>query len=815
MLYKMDELLLLEHLTYLPDKYPFLSVLNADDKTVREYLTQIDVSKIEDDVTYNSCMNGFDWKNIIMALEKRPNILDAFIAEPHLDTAYGGGGGISAVFLNEKEKEAVIAFRGTASNEWVDDFVGANQVDSLQQINALEWYKSVYEKLRLENYTVTVIGHSKGGNKAKYVTILNDTPTRCVSFDGQGFSDEFIEHYKKKILRRQGIIENHNIDFDYVNILMNDVGKKTYYIGYDYGKYGFAESHSPNTFFDFGENGEYSMRVNPNGQRPEMQIMDQFINSMIRSGVNAKEQAETNRLIGILVEKAFAIGKGNTVTEYVNFLCELVADPTYSDNTAYVLAFCIKYSRQNPDFLKALKDIMLNFKSEGIVKIIEMLEDLVNSKKLSTIIDLSNFLIMHVNGVVVKQVQSVIKKKYGVDLSAEQVRGILQIVCMTKDMLKTLELHMDGSDLVVDEESVLADAEFEMPSNLNIVVLAGGLSNERNLSLKSGYVVAKLLKEKGHNVILLDAYMGYDEYERSITNAFDDPETYSLEPQMIPNEIPDLWAVRKRRKDQSGAYFGPNVLQICKQADLVFIALHGANGENGKVQATFDLLGIHYTGCDYFSSAISSNKSVSKQLLSEAGIPVPKGYCAYKNQEIGDPEEFGISYPVIVKPNNGGIGLGISVANDRISYRKALKEAFRWENEIIVEEYVIGREFAVGSINGVALPVIEVLPLETRNKEQGMSLGGETVQKCPADIPGELARELRKTAEKVSDTLGVLAYSKVDFIVREDGSFVCLECDSLPQLYQDAHLVLEAKEAGISFGELCDQIMKMSLRKKR
>ncbi len=812
MLYKMDELLLLELLTYLPDKFPFVSVLGADDRTVREYVYGIDVAKIEDDVVYNSCMNGFDWKNIIMAWEKKPNILDAYIVEPHLDTAYGGGGGISAVFINEKTKEAVVAFRGTASNEWVDDFVGANQVDSLQQINAMEWYKSVYEKLHLEDYTVTVIGHSKGGNKAKYITILNDTPARCVSFDGQGFSDEFIEHYKKKIQRRQGLIENHNIDFDYVNILMNDVGKRTYYVGYDYGKFGFAESHSPNTFFDFGENGEYKMRVNPNGQRPEMQIMDQFINSMIRSGVSAKEQAETNRLVGILVEKAFAIGKENTVTEYINLLCDLVGDPTYSDNTAYLLAFVIKYSRQNTDFLKALKDIMLNFKMEGAVKVIDMFNDLVTSKKLNAIIDLSNFLIMHVNGIVVKQVQNVCKKKYGIELTAEQVRGVLQIVCMTKEMLGTLELQMDGSDVVV--EDAVEETKYELPTNMNVVVLAGGLSNERNLSLKSGYVVSKVLAEKGHNVILLDAYMGYDEQEMIIPNAFEDPVKYSLEPQNIPDDIPDLWAVRKRRKDQSGAYFGPNVLQICRQADLVFIALHGASGENGKVQATFDLLGIQYTGCDYFSSAVSSNKSVAKQLLEEAGIPVPKGFCAYKNEEIGDPEEFGLSYPVIVKPNNGGIGLGISVANDKNSYLKALKEAFRWESEIIVEEYVAGREFAVGSVAGKAFPVIEVLPLETRNKEVGMTLRGEELQKCPADIPEELAAKLRETAEKVSSVLGVLAYSKVDFIVREDGSFVCLECDSLPQLYQDAHLVLEAKAAGVSFGDLCDKIMELSLRKK-
>ena len=227
------------------------------------------------------------------------------------------------------------------------------------------------------------------------------------------------------------------------------------------------------------------------------------------------------------------------------------------------------------------------------------------------------------------------------------------------------------------------------------------------------------------------------------------------------------------------------------------------------------MLGIQYTGCDYFSSAISSNKSVAKQLLEESGIPVPKGFCAFKNEKIGDPKDYGLSYPVIVKPNNGGIGLGISVANDKKSYVKALTEAFRWENEVIVEEYVKGREFAVGCLDGKALPVIEVLPLETRDKNEGMSLRGERVQKCPAEIPEYLSDEFQKTAEEVVSILGVKACGKVDIILKEDESFVVLECDSLPQLYQDAHLVLEANAAGIDFVDLCEKIMEMSLRKKK
>ena len=810
--YKMDELLLLEMITYFTTKEPLKNILDTDAKTIAEYVNEIDLDKIIDDDDYASYITGFDFKNIIVALKNNERLLEAKILEPHLDDAYGAGGGISVVFINEKINEAVIAFRGTAANEWIDDFVGANQIDSLQQINALEWYKNVYSKLGLDKYFVTVIGHSKGGNKAKYITILNDTVDRCVSFDGQGFSDKFFEFYKNQIINNQNKIENHNIDYDYVNILMNDIGKKTYYVGFDYGKGGFAESHCPNTFFNFTSLGKYNVQVNPNGQRPEMQILDQFINSMIRSAINEKEKSETNKLVGSLVEKAFKIGTdGNSTAEYVAYLCDMVGDPQYVDNAAYLLTYCIKYSRQNPDFLQALRDIMIHFNSEGIVKVIDMLEELVTSKKLTKLINFSNFLILHVNKIVVKKIQSIAKKKYEVDLTKEQIAKVLQIISMTKGMLKTLELNMDGSDITLDELDL--EKEFKLPENLNIVVLAGGISNERNISLYTGLEVAEVLKKKGHNVILLDAYMGYDEYELSIDNAFNDPEKYSLEPKSISLEIPDLWAVKKRRTDQSNCYFGPNVLQICRQSDLVFIALHGAAGENGKVQATFDLLGIDYTGCDHFSSAISSNKIVSKQVFINNGIPVPKGFLIKKGTEIVEPIKHNINYPVIVKPNNGGIGLGITVANDKTAYLKAIKEAFRWENEVIVEEFVVGREFSVGTIEGKALPVLEVLPLNTTKKNVGMTLSGERKKVCPANIPSTLSKKLMKTAEVAAEALGLSVYSKTDFIVKNDGSFVCLECDSLPHLNPDSQLVAEANAAGITFGDFCEKVIEISLTK--
>ena len=811
-MFKVDELLLLENITYFSNIRPLKTVLESSGLTVKEYLDTINFSELVDDKDYASYMNGFDFKNLIMALKRNITILGCKIVEPHFDQAYGGGGGVSCVFLDDVNKEAVVAFRGTASNEWVDDFLGANQIDSLQQINALEWYKMVYEKLGLNNYYVTLTGHSKGGNKAKYITILNETVNRCVSFDGQGFSDKFFDNYKKEIALRQKFITNHNVDYDYVNILMNDIGERIYYYGFDYGRGGFAESHCPNTFFNFKENGEYEMQINPNGQSPEMQILDQFFNSLIRSAISDKERTETNELLGMLTEKAFKIGVDDSTTEdYVYFLCDMISDPKYSDNTAFILSYLIKYSKDNPNFLQALKDIMTHFNAQSIVNIIQMVEDIVNSKKLNRLINLSNFLILHLNRIVVKKIQNIAKKKYNLNLSKEQIKKILTIISMVKDNLKTIEIDTNGADLVI--EDYVEEKDLELPENLNIVVLAGGLSNERNISLYTGYMVSKALKDDGHNVILLDSFMGYLDKEIEITDAFSDVDKYSLELSDIPKEVPDLWAVKKRRVDQSASFFGPNVLQICRQADIVFIALHGANGENGKVQSTFDLLGIDYTGNDYYSSALSSNKIVSKQILVNNNIPVPKGYILEKNKEIIEPKNYGIHYPVIVKPNNGGLGLGISVANDLSSFKKALNDAFRWENIVIVEEYVMGREFKVSTINGVALPVLEVLPLKTGETNTGKRLSGLKDKKCPANISKKLTKELMDTAVKASAALDLKAYSKVDFIVRNDDTFVCLECDSHPHLSDGSDFITEANEANMSFEDVCIKILELSLLK--
>ena len=158
---------------------------------------------------------------------------------------------------------------------------------------------------------------------------------------------------------------------------------------------------------------------------------------------------------------------------------------------------------------------------------------------------------------------------------------------------------------------------------MDIVVLAGGLSSERDVSFKTGSMVTKALKENGHRVIMVDVFMGYLEEEVDLDGIFEKADEISLKFDSIPEIAPDIAAVKASRKDQSANFFGPNVIRMCQKADMVFMALHGENGENGKIQAAFDLFGIRYTGSDYLSSAIAMNKGVAKQFFLANGIPTP------------------------------------------------------------------------------------------------------------------------------------------------------------------------------------------------
>ena len=343
---------------------------------------------------------------------------------------------------------------------------------------------------------------------------------------------------------------------------------------------------------------------------------------------------------------------------------------------------------------------------------------------------------------------------------------------------------------------------------MNVVVLAGGISTERDVSLVSGKMIYNALKKNGHNVVLLDVYLGTN--ENDIQNIFTMERDWVSCINPIQEENPDIEKVKALRPDGDKQFFGPNVISICQSADIVFMALHGENGENGKIQACFDLMGITYTGTDYISSAVAMDKALSKDIFAVYGVPTPKGIRLKK----GDTETEKVPYPCIVKACKGGSSVGVCIANNDDEYEKAKKEAFRYDDEVVIEQYIKGREFSVGVLQGKALPVIEIAPLtgfyDYKNKYQA----GSAVETCPADISKEKTEEMQRAAETVFQALRLKNYARMDFMMSESEEIFCLEANTLPGMTPTSLLPQEAAAVGISFEELCEKLMQYSLEGK-
>ena len=350
-----------------------------------------------------------------------------------------------------------------------------------------------------------------------------------------------------------------------------------------------------------------------------------------------------------------------------------------------------------------------------------------------------------------------------------------------------------------------------MVIKMKIVVLAGGLSTERDVSFKTGDMVAKALRENGHQVILLDVFMGYSDKTEDVTGIFDRAEEISVKVEEIPETAPDIEKVKASRKDQSNCFFGPNVIAICQMADIVFMALHGENGENGKIQAAFDLFGIKYTGTGYLSSAIAMDKGLSKQFFHYNEIPTPAGFTLKK--EDADNNKLGINYPCVVKPCCGGSSVGVTIVKKEAELKAALDEAFRWEEEVVIEAYVKGREFSVGVIDYKALPIIEIAPIEGFYDYKNKYKAGSAVETCPAELPEEITKKMQGYAEKVARVIGLNTYSRTDFLLSENNEIFCLEANTLPGMTPTSLLPQEANVIGMNFNQLCEKIIEISLQK--
>ena len=343
---------------------------------------------------------------------------------------------------------------------------------------------------------------------------------------------------------------------------------------------------------------------------------------------------------------------------------------------------------------------------------------------------------------------------------------------------------------------------------MRIVVLAGGLSTERDVSISSGILVASALREKGHEVVLLDVFTGYEQNICDIDALF--KQNYSFADKANVGEtVSDLGEVRENRLNKSDRFIGTNVIEICSEADITFLALHGGEGENGQLQASLDLLGIKYTGTGYLGSALAMNKGLTKSVFVQNKINTPAGEI-FKSVE--DAKSWSI-FPCVVKPCSGGSSVGIAKAENEEEYILAVKDAFRYENEIVVEQFVKGREFSVGILGGKALPPIEIIPKSGFYDYAAKYQSGATDEICPADIDEQTDKKLRESAVSAYNSLHLDSYARVDFLVDENGEPFCLEANTLPGMTPTSLLPQEAAVEGLNYADLCEKIIEISLAK--
>ena len=333
---------------------------------------------------------------------------------------------------------------------------------------------------------------------------------------------------------------------------------------------------------------------------------------------------------------------------------------------------------------------------------------------------------------------------------------------------------------------------------MNIVVLAGGLSMERDVSLASGSLIANALRKCGHRAVLVDLYYGIEKDKMSFEN-MDGRYEYK-----IPESAPNLEALIASNGGRENP-IGENVVEFCKMADVAFLALHGGVGENGKLQALLEMNGIRFTGSSSVGCMLSMDKIISKELVARAGIPTAEWLTNKDNREALDD-----LIPCFVKPADNGSSVGVTKVTSKDALEKALYEAEKFSENVLVEKQVLGREFSVGVLDGKALPPIEIVASGEFYDYKVKYQAGLAYEICPAPLSDELTKKLQSYAERAHKILRLGSYSRIDFILDETNEFFFLEANALPGMTPTSLLPQEAAAAGMNYNELCLKLIELA-----
>ncbi|MCK4428286.1 MAG: D-alanine--D-alanine ligase [candidate division Zixibacteria bacterium] len=341
----------------------------------------------------------------------------------------------------------------------------------------------------------------------------------------------------------------------------------------------------------------------------------------------------------------------------------------------------------------------------------------------------------------------------------------------------------------------------------------GGISAERDVSLASGEAIVKALKSAGHEVIALDTAKGQNLL----------PDTGKYIPEGVKTKPPDVAGLEKKGKELALKAIDSFDFS---EVDVIFLALHGGQGEDGTIQALLDLTGKPYTGSGVLASALAMNKAMSKKIFEREGVLTPDWFLVEASdvlvhthlsdlRSIADRIEKNLGFPCVVKPNDQGSTVGLSIVNEKGELKKAFDFAKKFSAQFLVEKYISGRELTVGILGDQALPVVEIVPEHGVYDYECKYTSGKSNYIAPAEITKDEAKEIQKIGLKAYKALGCEGYARVDFRFGEDGRFYCLEVNTLPGMTAHSLVPKAAKALGIDFPELVDRITKLALKKNK
>lgn len=346
---------------------------------------------------------------------------------------------------------------------------------------------------------------------------------------------------------------------------------------------------------------------------------------------------------------------------------------------------------------------------------------------------------------------------------------------------------------------------------MNIILITGGPSAERDVALSSSRSILKSLRELNHNVKVIDPVYG-DEFV-SEEKIFEDK---------VSREYPStekLLEIRRTADRNILRCFNSNLFD---DADFVFLGLHGKFGEDGKIQSLLDLRHMKYTGSDYFASALAFNKDVAKVIFTNNNIPTPRWMFSLSEEEALN-EEFlkkihkQLAFPIVVKPDDDGSSVGITILkdeNDYAEYSKAVKLAFNYSDKVLFEKYIEGKELTVSILGDEAYPVIEIRPKDGIYDYEHKYTKGMTEYFCPADLTEAETKKIQELALRAHNALGCKVYSRVDFLQSSfDKEFYCLEVNTLPGMTETSLVPKSANAMKMDFTMLIDKLIQLSMAK--